>query len=138
MKGRILPKAAECWEQSDPLRPEKNLLLGVLERAIRDAARMKGVNARLDAPEWRRAVEWLEIGDPIIPLADPPAWSYQWICRHLGLDPACIHRHLRKAHGMRGEDPTLIEIIRRRLNKITFAHRDSVIERSRQRARLKK
>jgi len=97
---------------NDPCRPEKNLLLGILERAMRDVCGIRGVNAGLRERHHARAArEWLEL-DEDGPFCTAEPWSFGWICEHLNLNTAVIHSQLKRAI-VTGDIPLFDEIKRR-------------------------
>jgi hypothetical protein len=87
---------------TDPCEAEHRLLLALLERALRDALGIKGVNAPDHEHHHRRAAQaWFGVVDKYISELEPDPWSFQWVCSHLSIDAECIHYHIKRAiaHG---------------------------------------
>lgn len=75
--------------QPDPLLPEKRLLVAILERAIADALYSTGrLTHEGDAARYEK--EGFDFITIYTPMANPRAFSYQWICHELDLDPQVI------------------------------------------------
>jgi len=110
----------------DRLRPEKNLLLGILERAIRDALGLKGVMPPdVEKHHKRDAWAWLEIGQSFEAVLNPVPFTFQWLCQHLALDPGYIHGKLREALII-GGPVNIADLYRHRFRKVSFMHIDQI------------
>lgn len=66
--------------------PEKALLLGILDRALRDAALEPGVDIQRHVS--REAKTWLE------DFTNKEPFSFMWICAELEMDPRSVLRLL--------------------------------------------
>jgi hypothetical protein len=125
VRERRFPKIDAIFFEAgtDPLRPEKNLLLAVLERAIKDVLRIKSGVYAWDS-EWvfRDAIRWFRLDERFWTDQSAPEWSYQWVCQQLGHDPRVMHDILRRAVMLKDIDLKIT--IRHRVENSSF--RESV------------
>jgi len=93
--------------------PEVDLLLAVLDRAIRDALGIRSALPRgVEQSARRQAIRWLGLEDPYREDPDPAPWSCQWVCDHLGVDARYIHSQLARAVVGSAADEDLAAVLR--------------------------
>lgn len=80
----------DTFRRSEPLEPEKALLIALLEDAIDTYRKYSGARDREGKEQFREAEEWL--------LANDTDWifSFNNVCGALGLDPDYVRRGVRE------------------------------------------
>lgn len=84
---------ARLLEIADPVRPEKNLLAAVLERAIADI--LSNLTDDEAQKSRRDAEDWLFYGPLEGSIFDLEPFSFAWVCQHLGLDALAWRKRIR-------------------------------------------
>ena len=80
--------------------PEHELLTAVLDRAIRDVIGGKISDITSRQCNAREAVSWLGLNAPYHRPDEAGAFSFHWVCEHLGVDPESLHRELMRLLGV--------------------------------------
>ena len=87
-----------CLEKSESCYSEKRLLVGILERALRDVLSIKGLlEPKRERKERRQAIDWFQLNEPFVQEEEPTPFSFQWVCDSLDVRPEKIHNRLVEA-----------------------------------------
>ena len=81
----------DTFRRSEPLEPEKALLLAILEDAIHCYQKYAGSRSRAGRAQFREAEAWLMSG------GDGWVFAFDNVCELLGLDPEYVRRGLRES-----------------------------------------
>lgn len=98
----------DTFRRSEPLEPEKALLVAILEDAIDTYRKYRGARDRLGKDQFREAEEWLIGG------GDDWIFAFDSVCELLDLDPSYIRRGLRESTGRTIESDKSRPRLRRR------------------------
>jgi hypothetical protein len=83
----------DTFRRSEPLEPEKALLLAILKDAIDTYRKYRGAQDRIGKDHFREAEEWLMGG------GDDWLFAFDSVCALLDLDPDYIRRGVRGSTG---------------------------------------
>ena len=90
----------DVFRRSEPLEPEKALLLAVLEDAVHCYRKYATARDRIGKEYFREAEEWIMGG------GDGWIFAFENVCDLLGLDPQYIRSGLRRSLELPGERQT--------------------------------